>query len=115
VGNDILPITKLLNKFQVKTAFKTNNTLAKHLIYTRQETMKTTKLNIYEKCGIYKLKCDTCGGVYIGQTGRSFNIRHKEHVSDIKHNRDKSGFLRHILNEVHDYSNNISSVEVLET
>jgi hypothetical protein len=36
VGKDILPITKLLNKFQVKTAFKTNNTLAKHLIYTKK-------------------------------------------------------------------------------
>jgi hypothetical protein len=34
---------------------------------------------------------------------------------NIKHNRDKSGFSHHILSEVHDYSNNISSVEVLET
>jgi hypothetical protein len=40
VGNDILPITKLLNKFKVKPTFKTNNTLAKHLIYTRQKPRK---------------------------------------------------------------------------
>jgi len=30
--------------------------------------------------GIYKLKCKTCNNVYVGQSGGSINIRHKEHI-----------------------------------
>jgi hypothetical protein len=69
---------------------------------------------IYDKCGIYKLCCGSCAGVYVGQMGRSFRIRFLEHLNDIKYNRDKTGYLQHILNTQHDFSKDITALEVLK-
>jgi hypothetical protein len=41
--------------------------------------------------------------VYIGQTGRSLNIRYKEHIRSIRYNREDSGYATHILNNIHRY------------
>jgi hypothetical protein len=38
---------------------------------------------------------------YIGQTGRSFRTRFKEHFRDFKHNIEKSKFAQHLLNSGH--------------
>ena len=38
-------------------------------------------------CGkhvVYKIPCLDCTGVYIGETGRSFKTRPKEHQRDVK-------------------------------
>ena len=36
------------------------------------------------KSGVYKLQCDDCdASFYIGQTGRSFNQRHVEHIYEM--------------------------------
>jgi hypothetical protein len=53
-------------------------------------------------------------GVYVGQTGRSFRIGHKEYLNDIKYNRDKTGYSQHILNTQHSFSKDITALEVLE-
>jgi hypothetical protein len=56
-----------------------------------------------------------CGaGVYVGQTGRSFRIRYKEHLNDINYNRDKTGYSKHTLNTQHGFSKDITALEVLE-
>jgi predicted GIY-YIG superfamily endonuclease len=36
--------------------------------------------------GVYKIEC-SCGKCYIGETGRSFQVRIKEHGYDIKNER----------------------------
>jgi hypothetical protein len=41
--------------------------------------------------------------VYVGQTGRDSKTRHKEHIDDIKSNKDKSRYALHILQENHEY------------
>jgi len=48
------------------------------------------------------------------QTGRSFGIRFKEHISDIKCNREKQ-VIRNILNTGHERAQDIMSLEVAET
>jgi len=46
------------------------------------------------------LKCNTCSNSYVGQTGRSLGIRHKEkeHTRYIKTNNPVSVYALHILN-----------------
>ncbi|KAJ4449406.1 hypothetical protein ANN_00805 [Periplaneta americana] len=39
--------------------------------------------NKYNHTSVYKLKCNTCNNFYIGQTGRSFQTRYKEHITAI--------------------------------
>ena len=43
------------------------------------------KINKFDQRGVvYKTPCLDCTGVYIGETGRSFKTRRKEHQRDVK-------------------------------
>jgi hypothetical protein len=79
-GNEVCSITKIFNRLNVKTAFQTKNTIGKLL----KPTVETNK---YENSGIYKFKCLTCHSLYIGQTGRNFRARYKEHIREIRYNK----------------------------
>ena len=46
---------------------------------------------------IYKLKCNTCNNVYVGQSGWSINVRHKEHKRYVRTNTPLSAYALHIL------------------
>jgi hypothetical protein len=95
-GNYIRTITKLFKHTKVQIAFKTRNTIGNLLKEMRN-------INKLEQAGIYRLKCMDCQKVYIGQTGRSLNIRYKEHIRSIRYNREDSGYATHILNNIHRY------------
>jgi hypothetical protein len=71
-------------------------------------------MNKYQNSGIYKLKCLTCQGLYIGQTGRNLKARYKEHIREIRHNEPKTGYAQHILNTGHEYGNLDHTMDVVE-
>jgi hypothetical protein len=48
------------------------------------------------------MKCLDCPLRYIGQTGRTFSIRYKEHIHAIRNNSN-FGFSNHVLNTGHKY------------
>jgi hypothetical protein len=70
-------------------------TLEQHL------TNPKHKKDIYDRCGVYKMKCIDCGGAYISQTGRNLRVRYKEHIRDIRNNKTNTGYANHILNAGH--------------
>jgi hypothetical protein len=88
----------LFKEYSANIAFSTNNTIEK-LINRKVKTP-----NKFEQCGVYELRCNSCHKAYIGQTGRNFKTRFKEHIQDIKNNRTKTGFSQHILNTGHEYN-----------
>ena len=90
-------MTKLFRNTQVKIAYTTNNSLEKLLHYVTGETNK------YEKSGIYQLSCPTRDKKYIGQTGRPFHVRFREHQHDYRYMRRKSKFAQHLLDEGHKF------------
>jgi hypothetical protein len=61
----------------------------------------------------YKLKCTDCPLQYIGQTGRSFNTRYKDHIRTIRHNNDTSTFAQHILNAGHTYGSIQDTMDIV--
>jgi hypothetical protein len=65
--------------------------------------------------GVYRIPCE-CGRVYIGQTGRSVDIRLKEHQ---RHKRrehpDKSVVAEHIIDQEHNILFHNSSILVTKT
>jgi hypothetical protein len=49
------------------------------------------------------LKCLICQGLYVGQTGRHFKARCKEHIRKIRYNKSKTEYEQHMLNTEHEY------------
>ena len=71
----IRKVTNLFKNTDIRIAFRTTNTIEQQL------TQKTSDKN---PSGIYEIKCDTCKKKYVGQSGRPFTVRHKEHIRYIK-------------------------------
>ena len=66
-----------------------------------------------EKSGVYALHCHNCEARYIGQTGRSFSTRIKEHLHAWKYNTTKSHFATHLLDTGHTFNPN-TDTHILE-
>jgi len=60
------------------------------------------------------LKCNTCNNSYVGQTGTSLGIRHKEHTRYIKTNHPVSAYTLHMLHNKHEYGNIEQTIELLK-
>jgi hypothetical protein len=99
-GKETRYITKLFKETEINIAFRTNNTI-KRILKTKPPIEHKNK---YNSPGIYKLKCKDCPLQYIGKTGRSFDTRFKEHIRAIRHNKETSGYAKHILKSGHSYS-----------
>ena len=78
-------IANTFRKYNYKIAYTTNNTIKRHI----------KDIDIYNKTGVYKLKCNDCNKFYIGQTGRSFSSRFSEHTKAPTNNNIQSNFATH--------------------
>jgi hypothetical protein len=56
-----------------------------------------------------------CPMEYIGQIGRAFNTRYKEHIQDIRSNNSNSGYTNHILNTGHAYGTITDTMDIITT
>ena len=105
---------KTFTKDKFKIGYKTRNN-AFDLINNLSK-FKIPQQNIYDKSGIYKLKCTDCENYYIGQTGRSFKCRFKEHIQALKSNNMtsmKSSFAEHLLENNQSYTNMENNMKIL--
>ncbi|CAH2094625.1 unnamed protein product [Euphydryas editha] len=101
-------IAKTLKAHDLHVAFRTNNTL-KNICNGKD------KVNNKQKSGIYKLECSDCKATYIGQTGRKFETRYKEHIAAVRNNQpQKSHFAKHLLDSGHKLSSD-HSYKILHT
>lgn len=101
ISNKIYNVIKKCNKnVTFKPYIKMSN-----LLYNAKS--KTNKL---QKSGVYKLSCNDCNGVYIGQTGRNFSIRFKEHLNAFKKGKKTSTFANHALDNNHCFDESSLSV-----
>lgn len=88
-------VADILNRNKIQVAFKTNNSIRR--IFNAKQ-----KRSLSKKSGVYKLNCDDCNGVYVGQTGRSFETRYKEHRAAFRNRRpERSHFAKHLLDSGH--------------
>ena len=100
----IRKITNLFKQTNLKIAFRATNTI--HQL-TEKPTHKIPS-------GIYKLKGNTCNQAYIGQSGRSITVRHKEHVRYLRTNNPTSACALHVLNNKHEYRTAAETLELLK-
>ncbi|KAI5642939.1 reverse transcriptase (RNA-dependent DNA polymerase) domain-containing protein [Phthorimaea operculella] len=81
---------------QCKTpAFYTPVTLKKCLAH------KSDSVPINKRSGVYQLECQDCNKIYIGQTGRTFDTRIKEHQRSWRLKKEDSAFAQHLIHENH--------------
>jgi len=106
-GRYIRKITNIFKKTAIKIAYRTTNNTFKLLTSEKQ-----TKANL---SGVHKLTCNTCKGAYVGQTGRTINIRYKAHIRYIKTNNPQSAYALHILNNRHEYGPLDETMQMIKT
>ena len=99
--------TNLFKNTNLHIAFRTNNTIFYHLYHQSPH-------NTLNACGIYRLQCKTCERSYVGQTGRSLAVRHREHIRYIKSNNPLTAYAIHILNNKYDYDNPEHNLQLLQ-
>ena len=105
------PIRRILGKSGIKTSFKPINTLRNIVKSQKDPTHIDNRTGV-----IYKVQCDTCSDEYIGETGRSFIKRIKEHKDHIRLGRpEKSGIAQHVYDTGHNITFNNASVVTIET
>ena len=92
VGPQTKYITKLFKNTNLKIGYKTNNTIQKPLTQTN-----TSASDKFDNCRIYQLTCLDCNKQYVGQTGRSFRTRYREHLRDFKYNSGNSKYEQHLI------------------
>ena len=108
VGQSSIKIKKYLNIHNVNVAFRTNNSLGKYIKNAKSKSEKTNK------SGIYKLTCKDCPKIYIGQTGRSFGKRIKEHYSNFVNNKNSSNYANHLLESNHTFNPNFDILHIAD-
>jgi hypothetical protein len=59
------------------------------------------------------MKCLDCPLRYVGQTGRTFKIRYKEHFQAIRDNNSNSEYSSHILNTGRTYGTITDTMDVI--
>ena len=95
---NILPniLVNELKKRHVIVTFRTNNSIQRFL--SRKNSIPERK-----RTGVYKMNCSSCDMFYIGQTGRPFEERYKEHLPRRELHKT-SNFARHLMLCNHNYS-----------
>jgi hypothetical protein len=78
-GKETRFITKLFKGFNINISYRTRKTIGS--ILTLKKILNN---NRYDESEVYGLKLQNYPGIYIGQTGRSFKIRYREHVKVLK-------------------------------
>jgi hypothetical protein len=101
----IRKVTNLFKHSNLRIALCTTNTTFQQL---------TEKPVLNNPSGIYKLRCNTCNRVYIGQSRRSIAVGHKEHLRYIRTNNPTSAYALHILNNRHEYGTAEDTLELLK-
>jgi len=102
-------IRRIINLFKgsnIKIAFRTTNMIHKQL--------SKEPFNIQNPSGIYKLKCNTCNKIYVGQSGRAIDIRYKEQIRYVRTNNPQSAYAIHILQNRHEYGPSNNTLQLLK-
>jgi len=108
IGRETTYITNIFKKADIKINLRTNNTLQNLLMHKPEPPDK------YSRSRVYKLTCQECNKAYVGQTGRSFTQRFKEHKNAFKSNRNTSNYAKHALDHQHPFGPIQETMQILQ-
>ena len=64
--------------------------------------------------GIYKLTCNICKMLCIGQNSRKLNQRYQEHLRYVRNNDPQSAYAQHILQNLNEYGSVTDTMSLLK-
>ena len=108
VGKETSYVTNIFRRTDLKITFRTTNTLANlltHRIHTQDK---------YSQSGVYKLTCPDCHKTYVGQTGRQFSTRYREHRTAWYNNSNTSNFAKHLTEATHSFGPMNEIMEIVQ-
>jgi hypothetical protein len=73
-------LLKAILNTEIKEAFQASNSVGELLIKKSR-----TRNNKYMDSGVYHMICSECAKGRVGQTGRSFSARLREHIEAFRH------------------------------
>ena len=79
-------LEKACTSHGVKAIFKCQNTLKQLLVRVKQKTPEEKK-----KEAVYKVPCNYCSKVYIGETKRALKIRVNKHKQAVRNDDPRNG------------------------
>jgi hypothetical protein len=92
-------IRRVARKYNIKTAFKSSNTLRQQLTKVKPKNEEQASKNC-----VYSIKCE-CEGEYIGETKRPLKVRIKEHQRNTKNGETvKSKLANHAWENNHKFN-----------
>ena len=83
----------------------TSTSHLEQITISKKKLNNATRTSIEKRTGVYKMICDDCDMHYIGQTGRGFFERYKEHLPTSISNTNKSNYAKHLVSLNHNYTN----------
>ena len=106
----------MFHKLNIPPTFCNRNNLSSIFVNNKIHIIKPIT-----KSGVYKLQFDNCDAFYIGQTGRSFNQRHVEHmisprklqVNNLSPNASSLNFISAFADHLFDNNHSPSSINPL--
>ena len=90
------PLTRILKKHDVTVVNKPFTTLQQQFPVPKFRPSMESQTNF-----VYKIPCTSCSWCYIGETGRAFNTRKKEHLRNTKTTAKGSRIANHAWSNNH--------------
>lgn len=108
LGNISYEIASILKKIGYRAAFYTVSSL-------RSISQVKDSIPLLDRNGVYRLSCNSCNAIYIGQTGRTLSCRINEHLTSWRKGIiGNSAFGNHLTAASHCFDKNqVNSVTLL--
>ena len=99
------PLTRLVRKHDIRVVNKPLKTLQQEFPSPKSRPPIDLQPNV-----VYKISCADCPWSYIGETGRCFETRRKEHMRNVKSYARGSNIAKHAWSAIHSIDFNNSQV-----
>ena len=99
------PLTRILRRHDIQVVNKPLKTLQQEFSSPKFRPPIEHQPNV-----VYKIPCADCGWCYVGETGRCFETRKKEHVRNVKTYANGSNIAKHAWSSDHRIDFDNSSV-----
>ena len=83
------------------------------IVWSSSGWSQREKTLINARSGAYKLTCPDCNKAYVGQTGRNFAARFKEHKYAFRTNSHMSNFAKHTIEQSHSFEPIEDTMQIL--